>query len=294
MFFTNLSQSWWERPLESFQSSIDILDDPTAFNRVLSQSPVVKLDPKNSYFESIQEDLNSVNFSQSRKNSMMNNNANAFQYQRFNSASKPSKPMFTFPERNFEVNSEISKNVNYMSETDKLTNSVANPLPSSPSDAKSSFLWIRKDISDDARSIAPNDERVPSQTFDFGNTRKKLFYDMKDIEIQMKSKCSSMEGFEIDQSVKFMSKKIKRHHNHVLIVDEKYDNIDNNIRRVDRRSDNDQKQSSNHNDRPIPYPEDQNAFKKYCSFHKQNTDYMFDDQKMKSELIEDMKVMIFR
>lgn len=201
-------------------------------------------------------------------------------------------------ERNFDLALEVSKNINYVSDTDILSNSLANEKPPSPSSYKQSHFLkesrrhalsydeeSRYDSAGEVREFLVNNGK---KVHHVGSNSGKL-----DEEEILVNKPDSFKQFSDKKNIREVSRKLKKTYNAVLVIDEKYDEIVEEKPKKEKKEDKKQMPKPQKVVKYISFPEDQPLFQEYCSFSKKNTDYMFDEEAIRRDLQEGLKVYYF-
>jgi len=270
-------------------ASITVNNDIQALSKALSQPPVVKVDSNNSYVESIQEDFD-MNLVRSRKLSTFGDH-DSF---RFEPGQVSDRIWLTLPEKSFDLTYDLTKNVNYASEADQMSDSLIVIQADSPEFREPRQNYLAKRTGTEQNSDFEIRIEILRQAID---QQKKLLVNsaLGDDELQIQfQKTSHIKSDNEEKFLKDLTKKLKKVYNHVLVVDEKYEEVE------DRKSKENKNQTRLKSDtldlrriiNPTSYPEDHKLYKEYCSFFKTNTDEMFDHEEMKNELIEEMKVFL--
>lgn len=248
---------------------------------------MVKLDPKNSYVESIQGDF-SLHMSGSRRPSILGD----FDTMSMKSSSQRVDPfvridkMRNYSDWHIDLAAEVSlRNVNNVSDYQQ---------PPSPSDSKSLFFH-KKFAADVTKAVALSE--ADSELL--MNENEKLLLPSKeeiDKDDHDHDNLSSLsKSFLSEKNVTLVSKKFKKvYHQRLIVVNKDEENEEKGTRNR-RNSDTGEGLNGKRTmttGRKIAYPEDQPLFEEYCTFFKKNTDDMFNDKALKNQLLEEMKVIL--
>ena len=272
------SPRWWKKPLETFYSSITINSDVQTLKMRLSQPPVVKVDSNNSIIECLQEDF-SMNIVRSRKPSMIGDIESLKSSSRFDSIPISERIWLQMPEKSLDVGIDLSRNINYAySEASSSMREAQNML----TNKNKQTMFSDEDSGGEAdkKTLALDD--------------KKLLVDNYQLSSEPNFSVSNKNTSVVTEYKKLtdLSKKVRKTYNQVLYIDEKFDDIDENIKKEGKNMNRSgQFRGPYKVVREIAFPEDQKLFQEYCTFFKKNTDEMFNDEEMKHDLLEEMKVL---
>jgi len=253
----------------------------------LSQPPVVKVDSNNSMIETLQEDF-SMNIVRSRKQSMIGDfdcmSMSMKSSARFDSMPISERIWLPFSEKTVDVGLDLSRNLNYAYSESEQSASVREPLSVINKNKQTMFSDEESGVEADKKLLIIED--------------KKLLENYHFSEPNFSAPGTKVKNTSIAneyRKLKDVSKKLKKTYNNVLYVDEKFDDIEENLRKESRNANRTGQRSSASQRvvRQIAFPEDQKLFNEYCTFFKKNTDEMFDDQEMIHDMQEEMKVFFF-
>jgi len=273
-------------------ASITVNNDFIALSKALNQPPVVKVDSNNSYVESIQEDFD-MNFVRSRKLSTLD--PDSFRYE---GGQTSDRIWLAVPERSFDLAYELSKNIN-PSESDILNGSMVVVQADSPElKEKRENFQLKRAVNDCSSSDFEIKTEILRQAVE---QQKKFLVNSRfgDDDLNSQSqfqKTTQIRTYNEEKYLTDLSRKLRKVYNHVLVVDEKYDEVEEG--RTSKENKNQGKFRSETLDlrkriTHSSYPEDHRLYQEYCNFHKTNTDEMFNHEEMKNEMIEGMKVFFF-
>ncbi len=278
-------ESWWKKPVETFFTTITVHDDIEGLNRVLSQPPVVKINSNDSIVESIQEDFD-MHIARSRKLSFY---GDADSLKIDNGLQMTDRVLLVVPESN-DLAYELSKNVNYASETDLSKSMSLGPMVMMSGDKEVKSSLFPKKISVENS----NKNTFLSELGDKHINQKRIYAASRfsDVDLQEEYRRSAQSRYFLEElNLTDLTKKQKKIYNQVLVVDERDD-----IEEEERVRNEDQGRARTDSLFPknLGYaaqtPEDFRLNKKYITFFKRNTDDIFDEEEMKKEMLDEMKV----
>ena len=244
----------------------------------LSQPPVVKVDSNNSIIESLQEDF-SMNIVRSRKQSMIGDleSMSIKSSARFDSIPISERIWLQMPEKSLDVGIDLTKHINY-AYSEASSSMRENQTILTNKNKQTMFSDEDSGGDNDKKALAIDDKKLLVENYQLSEPNFSVSNKNTSVVIEYKKLTD-------------LSKKVRKTYNQVLYVDEKFDDIDENMKREGKNMNRSGQRSGPQKViRQIAFPEDQKLFQEYCSFFKKNTDEMFNDEEMKHDLQEEMKV----
>jgi len=249
--FIGDADSWWKKPLETFYSSITINSDIQELKMRLSQPPVVKVDSNNSIIECLQEDF-SMNITRSRKPSMIGDfeAISMKSSSRFDSMPISERIWLPFAEKNFDVGLDLSRNINYAYSESEQSASMREPLTHTNKNKQTMFSDEENGTDADKKLLIIEDKKLLVENYQFSEPN---------FSVSGGTKVKNTSIVTEYRKLTDVSKKVRKTYNNVLYVDEKFDEIEENMRKQ-KSSMNKTGQRSGASQkvvRQIAFPEDQ-------------------------------------